>query len=230
MNKAVFYLGIGSIAVALVAALVMVPTDPVVLQTTVQTESDDINRITTHEEWIEWYRNADPDELGSHHNEIVRDTWVAQYEFEQEFHPEEGLVVDYLSALSIQQEMLQDTYNYTDEKFTRYHDWLLETFDVPPTLEGVEQAMLDLIGGDKDNMHRIDHVHSHNHRAIMIAEPPFDLWESDPDWWWLQNQLSACQHEKALDCDAFIFAHENSRPLTEGELELMQPDFEEATE
>ena len=211
MNKNVFYRGIGCIVIALVVSIAMTATDPVMLQTTIQTKSGSISNIATHEEWIEWYRNANPGELGSYHNEIVRDAWVAQYEFEQEFRPEEGLIVDYLSALSIQKEMLQGTYNYTDEKFIRYHNWLLETFNVPSTLKDVEQDMLDLVGGDKANMHRIDQVHAHNHRIIMVAEPPFDLWESDPDWWWLQNQLSACQYEKALDCDEFIFTHESSR-------------------
>ena len=210
-----------SIVVAVVIIASILPVIFFTFQTPPQMDVNDADTTLTHEEWIEWYRNADPAELGHRHNQIVRDAWVAQYEFEQEFHPQDGFVVEYLSALVIQREMLLGTYDHTDEKLTRYHDWLLDTFDVPDTLEGVDQAMLDLVGGDPASLHRIGHVHHHNHRATMIAEPPFDLWESDPDWWLLQNQLSACRYNEPPDCDEFVWAYENNRPLTAEELALI---------
>ncbi len=228
MNKIVLYAGSGTVVLiaVFVVLLLVIPVTP---EINVQINDYDDNHTLAHEAWIEWYRNADEAELGHVHNIIARDTWVAQYEFEQEFHPEDELVVEYLSALVVQKEILQGIYNpVEDEKLIRYHEWLLKTFDVPPTLEGVEQAMLDLVGGNPDNLHRIDHVHYHNNRATMFAEPPFDLWESDPDWWALQNQLSFCQYDDIVDCDDFIWAYENTRPLTDEELELMQSDFDES--
>ncbi len=217
-----------SIVVAVVIIASILPVIFFTFQTPPQMDVNDADTPLTHEEWIEWYRNADPAELGHRHNQIVRDTWVAQYEFEQEFHPQDGFVVEYLSALVIQREMLLGTYDHTDEKLTRYHDWLLDTFDVPDTPEGVDRAMLDLVGGDPDHLHRIERVHYHNHRATMIAEPPFDLWESDPEWWGLQNQLSACRYNEPPNCEEFVWAYENNRPLTAEELALMQPGFDEA--
>ena len=173
--------------------------------------------------------NADPAELGPPPQpDSARHVGGPQYEFEQEFHPQDGFVVEYLSALVIQREMLLGTYDHTDEKLTRYHDWLLDTFDVPDTPEGVDRAMLDLVGGDPDHLYRIERVHYHNHRATMIAEPPFDLWESDPEWWGLQNQLSACRYNEPPNCEEFVWVYENNRPLTAEELALMQPGFDEA--
>lgn len=218
MNKIMRYATYTSVTFVLMfATLIALSLSSVEVQNIehISNYTDGSDATLTREEWNEWYRNASADELKNYHNVAVRDAWVAQYDFEQDFHPEEGYVVEYLSALIIQKEMLQGMHdNEDDERVLRYHNWLLEKFDVPHTIKGIDNELLGLVGRNVSEMYRIDEVHYHNMHTVKIAEPPFELWWSDPDWWWLQNRLSACQYNDEFGCDDLVQAIKDNRQLT----------------
>ena len=109
MSKAVFGVVAGSATFAMVAVMVMVATTLVAFQTI------DHNSTTGESEL---YHYVDPDRLVHYtDDDVVLDAQPEEIQ-------SEVVAVEYMSALDIQREILQGIYDYADENFAMYYNWL----------------------------------------------------------------------------------------------------------
>ena len=225
-KRSIKYVGIGGSILALVLTLAIPVSDTDSIHTTQTNQSDpeqtDTDKTVTfrappsldsehHPEWLEWYRTTD--ELSTS-SSLYRDNMIIWHDFEVMFHPD--MAADgslQVLALLVQKEILLGTYEATvNEKLL--HDWIMEKYPPPTTLEEIDAALLEIVGTE-ENLHFAEEIHETMTEAANRGQVPTSLKLSDLAYWDDQAFLWDCEHVYE-DCDPAYMIKEmaNSRKLT----------------
>ncbi len=89
--------------------------------------------------------------------------------------------IHHVTALAIARERALGTYdNNTAQYLKKYHDYIIDTFDMPNTASGINATLHQKLG---DMAPLTDEIVSITHRAASIAGIPNKLLESDIEYW-----------------------------------------------
>ncbi len=89
--------------------------------------------------------------------------------------------IHHVTALAIARELALGTYdNNTAQYLKKYHDYIIDTFDIPNTASGINATLHQKLG---DMAPLTDEIVSITHRAASIAGIPNKLLESDIEYW-----------------------------------------------
>ncbi|MYB46781.1 MAG: hypothetical protein F4W68_06800 [Cenarchaeum sp. SB0661_bin_35] len=132
--------------------------------------------------------------------------------------------LDEVTALALQYNILSGSYTTPPEEPVRkYYEHLLKHYDLPATIAGVEQRLVE-IAGEMAPLHHII-LKTHTQWAELGAVYP-PLFDEDPHYWWAVTFLFECEYNQEDDCSSERDYLENKR-WTEDEPEFIPPPGQE---
>ncbi|MXX20632.1 MAG: hypothetical protein F4W68_01055 [Cenarchaeum sp. SB0661_bin_35] len=167
----------------------------------------------------EWYRDA---ELDHPFDEVVRDRWVAGYDFQQDFNTEPRQAL----AHHIQAERLLGTYDPTAHE-RKYHDWILSQYGTHNSLEDTQNALVEIVGED---LHRIHSLYEIVNRNANLGDIAFWAFEEDPDYWIKVLAVGTCSVKDYCDTYKVQESIDNNRELTADEIADVERQIKEDEE
>ncbi|MYB46888.1 MAG: hypothetical protein F4X71_04005 [Cenarchaeum sp. SB0662_bin_33] len=171
-----------------------------------------------HDEWIEWYRNAEFDGLDSY----TRDAALVLHDFEVMFSPDMEHDASWeVVALLAQKERLGDGYAPTTNEGLM-HDWIIEQYQPPHTIPEIDAAVLAIVLTE-DNFHYAENVYQTMTDVANIGYVPNDLREQDWEYWHWEMHIAVCDLFWE-DCDPVQLREDlaNNRELTAEEITAIE--------
>lgn len=173
-----------------------------------------------HDEWIEWYRTAEYEDM----NALTRDIAIMFHDFEVKFNPDhDGPDVSGKAvALLIQKDRLLtgDDYDPTDNELL-VHDWYITEHDPPADIGKIEAALRGIVGS-ADNMHYADDLYDATNVGANHGYVPNSLHMQNVIYWHYESLFASCEHFWD-DCDADEMRKSVAmdRELTDTEMEQL---------
>ena len=160
------------------------------------------------------------------YNVVIMNALFAKHNFENDFHPDDEVIVGQVVALMIYREKHAGTYNPTEAE-RRYHEFIMDFENdyinkpmVPDTAAGVDRALIDILG-DVDHIHRAEYLYESFNNIAIIEH--YDLVSPDEDFWGLKFIMSGCEYDTPdVDCSAFHDILEANRDLIDEKIEKVE--------
>ena len=167
------------------------------------------------------------------YNDAIRNAFFVEHDFENDFHPDDEVIVGQVVALMVHREKHAGTYDPTEAE-RRYHEFIMDFKNdyinrptVPDTAADVDQALIDILG-HVHHIHRAESLYESFNNMANIGHVHDDLFFADEDFWGLKFIMSVCEYDTPdVDCSAFPDILAANRDLTDEEIEEVEKMIDE---